>query len=64
LLIRGSEHRSSIEVRRQERELFFWTVKQVLLSLLLVAFVAYSIVSLVHGKVPVESQIMQLLRGP
>lgn len=42
----------SIEARRAERELFFWTAHQGLRLVALAAVVAYSVVSLIEGHVP------------
>jgi uncharacterized integral membrane protein len=44
--------RPSLNARRAERELFFWTARQVLGLVLLGALVVYSVVSLVEGRVP------------
>jgi hypothetical protein len=46
--------RPSIEDRKAERELFFWTVRQALLVVLLAALTAYVVVSLVEGRFPAE----------
>lgn len=49
------EHkRPSIEDRKAERELFFWTVRQALLVVVLAALTAYVVVSLVEGRFPSE----------
>jgi hypothetical protein len=50
--------RTPIEVRKAERELFFWTAHQVLKLVALVALVAYLIVSLLQGQLP-GAQLLQ-----
>jgi hypothetical protein len=42
----------SLQARRAERELFFWTARQVLKLVTLGALVVYVIVSMTHGQVP------------
>ncbi len=44
--------RQPIAVRKAERELFFWTARQTLKLVVLVALTAYLIVSLVEGRLP------------
>ncbi|HLM86852.1 MAG TPA: hypothetical protein VK272_11755 [Solirubrobacteraceae bacterium] len=44
--------RAPIEVRRAERELFFWTARQTLKLVVLVALTAYLLVSLLEGRLP------------
>jgi len=44
--------RRSIEVRKAERELFFWTARQALKLVVLAALTAYLVVSLVEGRLP------------
>lgn len=44
--------RRSIELRRAERELFFWTARQALKLVVLAALTAYLLVSLVEGRLP------------
>ena len=48
----GQKPKSSVEARRAERELFFWTAHQGLRLVVLFALVLYSIVSLIEGHVP------------
>jgi hypothetical protein len=50
--VAGQNPKSSVEARRAERELFFWTAHQWLRLVVLVALVLYSIVSLIEGHVP------------
>ena len=44
--------RRSVEQRRAERELFFWTARQWVYLILLTAAAAYSIVSMANGDTP------------
>jgi hypothetical protein len=44
--------RTPIEVRRAERELFFWTARQTIKLVLFAAIAVYVVVSLVRGQVP------------
>lgn len=44
--------RVSIEVRKAERELFFWTARQTLKLVVLAALTAYLLVSLAEGRLP------------
>jgi len=46
--------RPSIDARRKERELFFWTVRQALGVVLLAALTAYMVVALAEGRLPDE----------
>jgi hypothetical protein len=62
----ASRH-ASVETRRAERELFFWTanqglklVAQILKIVLLAALSAYFVVSLIEGHVPIELLFRQL----
>jgi hypothetical protein len=41
---------NSVELRRAERELFFWTARQTLKLVTLTAITVYFVVSLVHGE--------------
>jgi hypothetical protein len=52
--------RTPIEVRRAERELFFWTARQTLKLVLFAALAAYVVISLVNGQLP---GVGLLLRG-
>jgi hypothetical protein len=42
----------SVTGRREERELFFWTVRQILKTALSCAFTIYVIVTLIEGDLP------------
>jgi hypothetical protein len=44
--------RQPIEVRKAERELFFWTAYQALKLVILASVTAYLVVSLFEGRVP------------
>jgi len=44
--------RQPIEVRKAERELFFWTARQTLKLVVLAALTAYLLVSLLEGRLP------------
>jgi len=44
--------RAPIAVRRAERELFFWTARQTLKLVVLVALTVYLLVSLLEGRLP------------
>jgi hypothetical protein len=44
--------RRSIEVRKAERELLFWTVRQTLKLVVLAALTAYLLISLAEGQLP------------
>jgi hypothetical protein len=50
--------RTPIEVRRAERELFFWTAHQVIKLIALVALVAFLVASLLQGQLP-GAQLLQ-----
>lgn len=58
----GPPHRprTPIEVRRAERELFFWTARQTIKLVLFAALAVYVVVSLVEGELP---GVGMLLRG-
>ena len=53
--------RTPIEVRRAERELFFWTARQTVKLVVLASVAAYVVVSLVHGKIPGSELLLRLL---
>jgi|HubBroStandDraft_3_1064219.scaffolds.fasta_scaffold104120_1 hypothetical protein len=53
--------RTSIEVRRAERELFFWTARQTVKLVVLAAVAAYVVVSLVRGQIPGSELLVRLL---
>jgi hypothetical protein len=44
--------RQPIEVRKAERELFFWTAYQTLKLVVLASFTVYLVVSLLEGHLP------------
>ena len=48
----GAPDRRTLEYRRAERELFFWTVRQSLYLVMLVAASVYSVLSLLNGEPP------------
>jgi hypothetical protein len=49
----GREH-PSIEERKAKLELFFWTVRQALMLVVLAALTVYLVVSLAEGRLPDE----------
>jgi hypothetical protein len=53
--------RTPIEVRRAERELFFWTARQTVKLVVRASVAAYVVVSLVHGKIPGSELLLRLL---
>jgi hypothetical protein len=53
--------RTPIEVRRAERELFFWTARQTVKLVLFAALAAYVVVSLVRGQFPGAGLLVRLL---
>lgn len=53
--------RTPIEVRRAERELFFWTARQTLKLVVLAAVAAYVVVSLVRGQIPGSELLLRVL---
>lgn len=53
--------RTPIEVRRAERELFFWTARQALKLMVLTAVCAYMVVSLVRGHIPGSELLLRVL---
>jgi hypothetical protein len=46
--------RPSIEDRRAERELFFWTVRQALVAVLLATLTVYIVVLVAEGRLSAE----------
>jgi hypothetical protein len=44
--------RTPIEVRRAERELFFWTARQTVKLVVLAALAVYVVISLIEGQLP------------
>jgi hypothetical protein len=53
--------RTPIEVRRAERELFFWTARQTIKLVVLAAVAAYVVVSLIEGRIPGGQLLMRAL---
>jgi hypothetical protein len=62
-LLPARRQRAPIEDRRAERELFFWTARETLKLVVLVAATVYMVVSLAHGRLPVEHELVELLGG-
>ncbi len=52
--------RAPIEVRRAERELFFWTARQTIKLVLFAALAVYVVVSLVEGQLPGGGLLMRV----
>jgi hypothetical protein len=53
--------RPSIEVRKAERELFFWTARQTLKLVVMAALTAYLLVSLAEGRLPGSQLLVHYL---
>lgn len=53
--------RTPIEVRRAERELFFWTARQTVKLVVLAAIAAYLVVSLLQGRIPGGELLLRVL---
>jgi hypothetical protein len=53
--------RTPIEVRRAERELFFWTARQAVKLIVLAAVAAYVVVSLLSGHIPGGELLLRVL---
>jgi hypothetical protein len=53
--------RQPIEVRKAERELFFWTAYQTLKLVILAAFTAYVVASLAEGRLPGTELLLRYL---
>ncbi|HSZ14884.1 MAG TPA: hypothetical protein VK790_12690 [Solirubrobacteraceae bacterium] len=53
--------RQPIEIRKAERELFFWTARQALKLVILAALTAYVVVSLVEGRLPGAEVLLRYL---
>jgi hypothetical protein len=51
--------RAPIEVRRAERELFFWTARQAIKLVLFAAVAVYVVVSLIEGQLPGGGLLMR-----
>jgi hypothetical protein len=56
-----SRARTPIEVRRAERELFFWTARQTIKLVLFAALAVYVVVSLAEGQFPGSELLLRLL---
>jgi len=53
--------RTPIEVRKAERELFFWTARQTVKLVVLAAVAAYLVVSLAQGRIPGGELLLRVL---
>jgi len=53
--------RTPIEVRKAERELFFWTARQTLKLVVLAAVAAYMVISLIQGQIPGSELLLRVL---
>jgi hypothetical protein len=53
--------RQPIEVRKAERELFFWTARQTLKLVIFAAVTVYLVVSLLEGRVPGGETLVRYL---
>jgi len=53
--------RQPIEVRKAERELFFWTARQALKLVIFAAVTAYVVVSLAEGRLPGGEMLLRYL---
>jgi hypothetical protein len=53
--------RAPIATRKAERELFFWTARQILRLVLLTALTVYVVVSVVEGRLPGGQLLTRLL---
>jgi hypothetical protein len=53
--------RAPIEVRRAERELFFWTARQAIKLVMLAAVAVYIVVSLIEGRIPGSELLLRVL---
>lgn len=54
--------RTPIEVRRAERELFFWTARQTIRLVVLAALAVYVVISLLRGQIPGSELLVHVLR--
>jgi hypothetical protein len=52
--------RTPIEVRKAERELFFWTAHQTVKLVVLIALAVYVVVSLIQGEIPGRELLLRL----
>jgi hypothetical protein len=57
------DRQRAIERRWEERRMFFWTVRQTLLCVVLVALTVYFVVSLLHGEPPGADLLLRYLGG-
>ncbi|HTD08805.1 MAG TPA: hypothetical protein VK680_07925 [Solirubrobacteraceae bacterium] len=53
--------RAPIDVRRAERELFFWTARQAIKLVLFAAVAVYVVVSLIEGELPGGQLLLRVL---
>jgi hypothetical protein len=53
--------RAPIDVRRAERELFFWTARQTIKLVLFAAIAVYVVVSLIEGELPGGQLLLRVL---
>jgi hypothetical protein len=53
--------RTPIEVRRAERELFFWTARQAIKLVLFAAVAVYVVASLLEGELPGGQLLLRVL---
>jgi hypothetical protein len=53
--------RAPIDVRRAERELFFWTARQTIKLVLFAAVAVYVVVSLIEGELPGGQLLLRVL---
>lgn len=61
--VSGGRQQQSIEVRKAERELFFWTAHQTLRLVLFAAVVIYAIASMISGELPGIEQLVRLAQA-
>ncbi|MDQ3933733.1 MAG: hypothetical protein M3340_03785 [Actinomycetota bacterium] len=52
----------SVAARRRERELFFWTARQTLATILLTALTADTVIALADGRPPSAYELLDALR--
>jgi hypothetical protein len=57
----ATKARAPIDVRRAERELFFWTARQTIKLVLFAAVAAYVVVSLIEGELPGGQLLLRVL---
>jgi hypothetical protein len=61
--LKQKQSRKSVERRREERELLFWTIRQTCLVALLGAATVCAVISLALGEVGGSNLVGQLLAG-